>query len=168
MRGNRHDLRLAAALAALAAALSATAALAAPALDGRSEPSARAAAPTDAEIARRTIVRYFTLLDEGRGAEFCSSAISAATLRRQGSLYRCAAHISAYVRGLERRSFGATLQNLHILFMMVSDGIGLHCDQGRACPSSKYGRWAKETAPPGVVWRTADDPSLASSTGAPT
>lgn len=153
-------------LAAFAVAVSATAAVAAPQHHHGRGPgrAGHAAAPSDAQIARRTIARYFRFLDEGRGAEFCSQAISAATLRAQGGLYRCAAKMSGYVRGLERQSFGATLQNLHILFSMVSDGIGIHCDLTGPCPSSRYGRWAQQSAPNSVRWRTAVDPRLATST----
>jgi len=174
MRGNRHDRErvlnrlvrpAAAVLAGLAVAGAATAVFAAPAPRDGGPRSAQSAAPSDAQIAQQTVERYFRLLDEGRGAEFCSGAITAETLQVEGGIYRCAATISGYVRNIERRSFAATLQDLHDLFMMVSDGIGLHCQPGKRCPSSLYGRWASENAGGEVDWRTADDPRLASSTG---
>ena len=146
-------------------AATATVAVAAPALHRPAPSQARRAAPTAGETAQLSIARYFRLLDEGRGAEFCAEAISAAALHVHGGLYRCAADMSAYVRRLEQRSYAATLQDLHTLFMMVSDGIGIHCLQTRRCPSSSYGRWAKEQAPARVEWRTGADPGLASSVG---
>jgi hypothetical protein len=161
--------RLGAARAALVvlAASAVAAGVVAPALYGGGRTHATAAVrPTDRQIAERTLTRYFSLLNEGRGSEFCSQAITATTLAAEGGIYACAPNISAYVKRLERRTYGATLQDLHYLFYMVADGIVLHCRGAHPCPSSKYGLWANLVSPGEVDWRTGSDPGLASSMGA--
>lgn len=149
------------------AAAALVAGVVAPTLYGRGPmPATRAAPPTDRQIAERTLSRYFALLNEGRGSEFCSRAITSTTLEAEGGIYSCAPNISGYVKRLERESYSATLQDLHYLFYMVADGINLHCRGARPCPSSKYGRWANLSSPGEVDWLTGSNPSLASSTGA--
>ena len=122
--------------------------------------------PTDREVAQRAVGRYFALIDEGRGTEFCSAAITSATLDAEGGVYNCATSIDGYVKRIERQTFGAALTDMHLLFYMVNDGIGSHCWSGRPCPRRLYGRWASESASPGIDWRTSSDPRLASSIGA--
>jgi hypothetical protein len=151
----------------LLAAAAVVAGVLAPTLYGGRRVHPRALAPpTDRQIAQRAVSRYFSLLNEGRGPEFCSEAITSTTLAAQGGIYACAPNISGYVKRLERQTYSATLQDLHYLFYMVADGIVLHCRAAHPCPSSLYGRWANLTSPGEVEWRTSTDPNLASSMGA--
>ena len=123
------------------------------------------AQPTDLQIAQRAVGRYFAFIDEGRGTEFCSTAITSAALDAEGGIYGCAPSIDGYVKRIQRQTFGAALTDMHLLFYMVNDGIGSHCWSGRPCPRRLYGRWASESASPGVDWRTSSDPRLASTIG---
>jgi hypothetical protein len=153
------------ALGMLAVAVVAAGVLA-PTLYGRG-PRRRPAAPrpTDRQIAQHTVSRYFSLLNGGQGSQFCSQAITPTTLAAEGDIYACATDISGYVKRLERKTYDATLQDMHYLFYMVADGIVLHCRTAHPCPSSRYGRWANEISPGEVDWRTGTDPRLASSMG---
>ncbi len=121
--------------------------------------------PSDRQMAQRAVGRYFAFIDQGRGTEFCSEAISAATLDADGGIYNCATAIDGYVKRIQRQTFAAALTDMHVLFYMVDDGIGSHCWTGQPCPRNLYGRWAGESASPGVGWRTSSDPRLASSIG---
>jgi hypothetical protein len=173
MSSNRHDdpgpapAPVARVVLALVAAATVASGIVAPTLYGHGPRRAHAVAPpTTRQIAQRTLTSYFALLNEGRGSEFCSEAITSATLNAEGGLYACATNIAHYVERLERESYSATLQDLHYLFYMVADGIVLHCKTARSCPASQYGRWANLVSPGEVDWRTGSNPSLASSMGA--
>ncbi|HVP75727.1 MAG TPA: hypothetical protein VMS63_06875 [Gaiellaceae bacterium] len=122
--------------------------------------------PSDRQLAQRAVGRYFAFIDQGRGAEFCSEAISGATLDAEGGIYHCATTIDRYVSQIRRRTFAAALTDMHLLFYMVDDGIGSHCLAGRPCPRNLFARWASESASPQIDWRTGSDPRLASSLGA--
>ena len=148
-------------LAAVAATAGAAGVLRLAAAPGPAAPTQ----PSDRQIARRAVGRYFAFIDEGRGTEFCAGAISAATLEAEGGIYNCATAIDGYVKQIRRRTFASALADMHVLFYMVDDGIGSHCATGRPCPRALYGRWADESASPGVAWRTSSDPRLASSVG---
>lgn len=130
------------------------------------KPAHATAQPTARQIAQHTLTRYFALLDQGRGSEFCSEAITSATLEAEGGLYACTTNISHYVERLERESYSATLQDMHYLFYLVANGIVLHCRTAQPCPASQYGRWANLVSPGEVNWRIGTNPSLASSMGA--
>jgi hypothetical protein len=154
------------ALAVVAAATVASGVVA-PTLYGHGPRRAHAVAPpTTRQIAQHALTSYFALLNGGRGAEFCSEAITPATLQAEGGLYACAANITQYVKRLEQESYSATLQDMHYLFYMVADGITLHCKAPRPCPASQYGRWANLVSAGEVDWRTGTDPTAASSMGA--
>jgi hypothetical protein len=146
-------------------ALGATAAVIVPMrLDAAPVPAAAAAAqPSEGQIAQRTIDRYFTLIDQSRGTTFCNEAVTATTVYAEGGVFRCAARIDGYVKSIQRRTFAAAVTDMHLLFYMVSDGIGSHCWAGRRCPQQLYGRWAEESAAPPVSWRTSSNPRAASS-----
>jgi len=156
--GSTSLLGLIAVLGALAAATGVAGAV-------RLDAPARLHPPTADQIARLTVGRYFTLMNEGRGADFCGEVISSATLDAEGGVYHCAPNIDGYVKRIRRQSFASAVTDLHALFYMVADGIASHCATGRRCPRSRYGGWAGESAPPGVAWRTSSDPRLASTTG---
>lgn len=134
------------------------------AVAGRSHAS-RPAAPTDRQIAQRAVGTYFARLDGGRGDAFCAHSITSTTLRAEGGLGRCTASIDGYVKRMQRQSYALTLQSMHYLFTMLSDGINLHCIGTTPCQSWHYGTWASESYPDEVVWVTSTDPSLASSLG---
>jgi hypothetical protein len=147
------------------AALAAAAGLAGLVRLGTAPGAAALVQPSDRQIAQRAVDRHFTLVDQGRGSEFCSEAITSATLDAEGGIYSCATAIDDYVKQIQRQTFAA-LTDVHLLFYMVDDGIGSHCSTGQPCPRNLYGRWAGESASPGVGWRTSSDPRQASSDGA--
>jgi hypothetical protein len=123
----------------------------------------RARRPGETQLAQRTLSRYFALIDAGRGADFCSTAITSATLAAGGGVYRCAAKIDAYVRRIHRTTFPAAVLDLEALFYEVDDGSESHCTPGGACPRSRYVVWAREAADTGVSWKAGSDPHLARS-----
>ena len=145
------------------AVATATLALLAGASRGAGHPAAPP--PTDRQIAQQTIARYVGFLDAGRGAAFCNDSITSVTLSAEGGADRCVTNISSYVERVEKQGYAQALQNMHYLFMQLSDGITSFCPTGHACPSADYGRWAMATYPGEVHWVTSTDPSLASSTG---
>ena len=166
---NRHDpealmrsRRTQLAAGAIVAAIAALVALAFATGSGR---SAGPPPPTDRQIAEVALARYTWLLDTGRGTAFCNGAITAATLEAEGGADRCATTIDGYVHRLEKQGYQSVLLDMHYLFTMLSDGIVDHCPTHAACSSWSYGRWASETYPGEVVWKTGSDPALASSTG---
>ena len=146
-------------------ALGATAAVIVPMrLDAAPVPAATAAAPpSEGQIAQRTIDRYFALIDQSRGTTFCNEAVTATTVYAEGGVFSCVRRIESYVKAIRRRTFAAAMTDMHLLFYMVSDGIGTHCSVGRRCPQRLYGRWAEESAAPPVSWRTSSNPRAASS-----
>jgi hypothetical protein len=115
--------------------------------------------------AQAAVSRYFALIDDGRGTDFCYTAITSDVLEAQGGLFRCAKSIDTYVTTIRRRSYPTTLLEMKTLFYMVSDGITTHCAPDAACPRARFGAWAAEAGAPGVTWRTSSDPATATTLG---
>jgi hypothetical protein len=148
----------------VATAAAAAVAIVLPGTVGASSGRSAPAAPSARISAQQTVSRYFALLNAGNGTAFCTGSITTATLRAEGGLAGCIASSGGYVERMRKATYALTLQKLHYLFTMLSDGINLHCD-AKPCPSWHFGTWAGETYPGEVEWVTSTDPKLASSMG---